>query len=117
MFNQNLFLLSADINNLFASVEKSVLENVKNYYDMGLALTEVVLKEPSVQELMASNQTFDAVLCEVFLSEALFGLSEHFKAPLVGLSTFGAASWNTDLVSEQYNTFNANINLFNNIFT
>lgn len=48
---------------------------------------------------MQSNQPFDAVIAEVFLDEALFGLAEHFKAPLIGLGTFGAISWNTDMVS------------------
>ena len=69
---------------------------------MGIELTEIVLKEPAVQELMASNHTFDAVICEVFLSEALFGFSEHFKAPLIGLGTFGAISWNTDMVGMSF---------------
>lgn len=49
-------------------------------------------------QLRQSNQTFDAVISEVFLNEAQFGLAEHFKAPLIGLGTFGAISWNTDLV-------------------
>ena len=65
---------------------------------MGLELTEIVLKEPAVQNLMATNHIFDAVICDVFISEALFGLSEHFKAPLIGLGTFGAISLNTDMV-------------------
>ncbi|XP_058974186.1 UDP-glycosyltransferase UGT5 isoform X2 [Musca domestica] len=87
-----------EINNLFSHHERSMVENVMNYYKMGISWTDLVLSEPNVQELMASNHTFDAVICEVFLSEALFGLSEHFKAPLIGLGTFGAALWNTDMV-------------------
>ncbi|XP_023293682.2 UDP-glycosyltransferase UGT5-like [Lucilia cuprina] len=83
---------------LLDSNDRSVVENVINYFDMGLDLTEIVLKDNNVQQLMASNHTFDAVICEVFLSEALFGFSEHFKAPLIGLGTFGAISWNTDMV-------------------
>lgn len=70
-----------------------------SFHNMGLQVTETVLNEPSVKKLMASNQTFDVVICEVFLSEALYGLSEHFKAPLIGLGTFGAIAWNTDMVS------------------
>lgn len=74
-----------------------------SYFDMGIELTKTVLDEPQVQKLMASNIKFDAVICEVFLSEALFGLSEHFKAPLIGLGTFGAISWNTDMVCIELN--------------
>lgn len=69
------------------------------FHQMGIEITETVLNDPGVVELMKSNQTFDAVICEVFLNEAHFGLAEHFKAPLIGLGTFGAISWNTDLVS------------------
>ncbi|XP_037817464.1 UDP-glycosyltransferase UGT5-like [Lucilia sericata] len=83
---------------LFYSNEKSVWENIMSYFDMGLNLTETALKEPNVQQLMASNHTFDAVIYDIFLSEALFGLSEHFKAPLIGLSTLGAISENNDMV-------------------
>lgn len=84
--------------NLLDTIKKSVLENVKNYHEMGINISRTFLQERSVQELMASNQTFDAVICEVFLSESIFGLSEHFNAPLIGLSPFGAHPWNTDMV-------------------
>lgn len=67
----------------------------------GLRITEALLKEPKIQQLRKSNQTFDAVISEVFLNEAHFGFAEHFKAPLIGLGTFGAISWNTDLVGSQ----------------
>ncbi|XP_065368553.1 uncharacterized protein LOC135961001 [Calliphora vicina] len=91
-------VMNEKINSLLDRNDKNVLQNAVHYFDMGIELTEIVLKEPNVQQLMASNHTFDAVICEVFLSEALFGLSEHFKAPLIGLGTFGAISWNTDMV-------------------
>lgn len=78
-----------------------MLENIISFHDIGVEVTEAVLNEPSVKALLASNQTFDAVINEVFLSEALYGISEHFKAPLIGLGTFGAISWNTDMASEQ----------------
>ncbi|XP_073825499.1 UDP-glucosyltransferase 2-like [Musca autumnalis] len=93
-----LTAMEGEINNLFTHNERSMIENVVNYYKMGVNITETVLLEPAVQKLIASNHTFDAVICEVFLSEALFGLSELFNAPLIGLGTFGAASWNTDMV-------------------
>ncbi|XP_061392908.1 uncharacterized protein LOC133328353 [Musca vetustissima] len=93
-----LTVMGDEMDNLFKHNERSMMENIVNYYEMGINITEVVLQEPSVQELLASNHTFDAVICEVFLSEALFGFSEHFNAPLIGLGTFGAASWNTDMV-------------------
>ncbi|XP_036329986.1 UDP-glycosyltransferase UGT5-like isoform X3 [Rhagoletis pomonella] len=86
------------LSNLLSAIEKSVVENVKGFHDMGIDISRAFLQEPGVQELLASNQTFDAVICEIFLSESLFGLSEHFNAPLIGLGTFGAHPWNTDMV-------------------
>lgn len=83
---------------LLETNRKALLSNIVNYHQMGLMITDTVLNEPGVQSLINSNQTFDAVICEVFLGEALYGLSEHFKAPLIGLGTFGAISWNTDMV-------------------
>lgn len=90
-----------ELNNLLDTTERSVVENLVSFHNTGVRVTEAVLNEPAVKQLMVSNQTFDAVICEVFLSEALYGLSEHFKAPLIGLGTFGAVAWNTDMVSRQ----------------
>lgn len=66
---------------------------------MGLNISRTFLEESTVKALLASNQTFDVVICEVFLSEALFGLSEHYNVPLIGVGTFGAHPWNTDMVN------------------
>ncbi|EDW66951.1 UDP-glycosyltransferase UGT5 [Drosophila virilis] len=65
---------------------------------MGLKLTRTLMEEPEVHTLLAQNRTFDAVICEVFMNEAHFGFAEHFQAPLIGLSTFGASTWTTQLV-------------------
>ncbi|XP_069965745.1 UDP-glycosyltransferase UGT5 [Bactrocera oleae] len=78
--------------------ERSVIENVRNFHEMGLNMSRTFLEEDNVKALLASNQTFDAVICEIFLSEALYGLSEHYNVPLIGLGTFGAHPWNTDMV-------------------
>lgn len=94
-----MYTNSEKTSNILDSTTKgNVLLNVFSYFQVGLDITEAVLKETSVQELLASNKTFDAVICEVMLGDALYGLSEHFQAPLIGLGTFGAIAWNTDLV-------------------
>ncbi|XP_050341903.1 UDP-glycosyltransferase UGT5-like [Bactrocera neohumeralis] len=73
-------------------------ESVLIFQAMGLNMTRTFLEESNLKALLAGNQTFDAVICEVFLAEALYGLSEHYNAPLIGLGTFGAYPWNTDMV-------------------
>ncbi|XP_075147408.1 uncharacterized protein LOC142221536 [Haematobia irritans] len=93
-----LKLMKKETENILDTTGRSLLENLVSFHKTGVEVTKLVLNEPAVQKLMASNQTFDAVINEVFLSEALYGLSEHFKAPLIGLGTFGAIAWNTDMV-------------------
>lgn len=83
---------------LLQTIEKSIIENVRDFHEMGLNISRTFLEESTVKALLASNQTFDVVICEVFLSEALFGLSEHYNVPLIGVGTFGAHPWNTDMV-------------------
>ncbi|XP_030571710.1 UDP-glucuronosyltransferase 1-8 [Drosophila novamexicana] len=90
--------MGGDIDSLLKKSEQPIIQQIVGFYDMGLRITEALLKDPLVVQLRQSNQTFDAVISEVFLNEAQFGLAEHFKAPLIGLGTFGAISWNTDLV-------------------
>uniref|UniRef100_W8C4F8 UDP-glucuronosyltransferase 2B10 n=1 Tax=Ceratitis capitata TaxID=7213 RepID=W8C4F8_CERCA len=91
-------IMESTAQHLLETIKKNVFVNVKGFHEMGLNMTRTFLQEPNVRKLLASNQTFDVVICEVFLSEALFGLSEHYNVPLIGLGTFGAHPWNTDLV-------------------
>ncbi|XP_034662986.1 UDP-glucuronosyltransferase 2A1-like [Drosophila subobscura] len=91
-------VMKGHIGNLLNKSKEPMLTRTIGFYHMGLSITDALLSDPNVVALMKSNQTYDAVVSEVFLNEALFGLAEHFKAPLIGLATFGAISWNTDLV-------------------
>ncbi|KAH8382856.1 hypothetical protein KR009_005610 [Drosophila setifemur] len=93
-----LAAMEGEISNLLESSKQPIIQQIMGFYDMGIHITDALLQEPAVVELIKSNQTFDAVITEVFLNEAHFGFAEHFKAPLIGLGTFGAISWNTDLV-------------------
>ncbi|XP_017144957.1 UDP-glucuronosyltransferase 2B15-like [Drosophila miranda] len=90
--------MKGHIGKLLEKSQEPIVTRIIDFHHMGLAITESMLRDPIVVELMQSNQTYDAVISEVFLNEAHFGLAEHFKAPLIGLGTFGAISWNTDLV-------------------
>ncbi|EDW38375.1 GL12558 [Drosophila persimilis] len=90
--------MKGHIGKLLEKSQEPIVTRIIDFHHMGLAITESMLRDPIVVELMQSNQTYDAVISEVFLNEAHFGLAEHFNAPLIGLGTFGAISWNTDLV-------------------
>ncbi|XP_062549718.1 UDP-glucosyltransferase 2-like [Armigeres subalbatus] len=57
-----------------------------------------VLKHPSVVDLLESDEKFDVVFVEAFITESLYGFAQHFDAPLIAYSTFGSCMWTNDLV-------------------
>lgn len=57
----------------------------------------MTLMHPHVRRLMDSR-SFDLVVVEIFCSEAIIGLGQHFGAPVIGVSTFGGSKWTNDLV-------------------
>ncbi|EDW96877.1 UDP-glucosyltransferase 2 [Drosophila yakuba] len=83
---------------ILENAKKPVILRYPRISLMGLDLTETLLKEPSVQELLKQNRTFDGVICETFMNDAHYGFAEHFGAPLIALSSLGATGWTSDLV-------------------
>lgn len=67
-------------------------------FDFGIMFTNATLNHPRFVEFLHSDAQYDVVIVEVFLSEALLALGHHFNAPVIGVSTFGASKWTTDLV-------------------
>ena len=65
---------------------------------MGNYYTEAVLSHPKVQELLMSDQTFDVVIVEQFVDDALKVFAYHYKAPLVLFIACGSHSWINPLV-------------------
>lgn len=61
------------------------------------SLSDVALMSPEVQKLLKSDEKFDVILVEIFMSESLIGLGEHFNAPVIAVSTFGSNKWVNDL--------------------
>ncbi|XP_017113953.1 UDP-glycosyltransferase UGT4 [Drosophila elegans] len=57
-----------------------------------------VLGDPGVQELLHnSSAQFSMVIMEAAHTDALYGFSQHFNAPLVGIAAYGSA-WNIDFL-------------------
>ncbi|XP_030373467.1 2-hydroxyacylsphingosine 1-beta-galactosyltransferase-like [Scaptodrosophila lebanonensis] len=91
-------VMGSHIAKLMENSKLPMVRRLPMIHGMGLQVTETFLKEPSVQALLQQNKSYDAVICEVFVNEAHFGLAEHFNAPLIALSSFGASAWTTALV-------------------
>ncbi|KAL5273665.1 UGT2A1.2 family protein [Megaselia abdita] len=77
---------------------KGILESLAEFYEMGINMTQVTLESANVKKLLKSNEKFDLVINEIFLNEAALGIAHVFKAPIIGVSTFGSSQWTTDLV-------------------
>uniref|UniRef100_A0A1Q3EUI5 UDP-glucuronosyltransferase n=1 Tax=Culex tarsalis TaxID=7177 RepID=A0A1Q3EUI5_CULTA len=72
------------------------------YTEIGPGLSEMILTHEKVKQFLASNQSFDAVIVECFVSDVLYGFAQHFKAPLIVFSPFGASLWANELVGTPY---------------
>ncbi|SPP83487.1 UDP-glucuronosyltransferase 1-9 [Drosophila guanche] len=90
--------MKGDLAALWQSIQKPLTQKLIDHYDMGFRLTRALFVDPNFQELLQSNRTFDAVICETFYNDAHYGLAEHFNAPLIGLSTGGGLTFITDMV-------------------
>ncbi|XP_023302656.2 UDP-glycosyltransferase UGT4-like [Lucilia cuprina] len=72
-------------------LDKSFFENLQSLFIKGVFVTSDIINNPSVKEIMQHEQ-FDLIIFETFMTEALYGLGEHFNAPMVGMSSFGTTS-------------------------
>ncbi|XP_017145347.1 UDP-glucuronosyltransferase 2B31 [Drosophila miranda] len=90
--------MRGDLAALWQSIQKPLTQKLIDHYHMGFRLTRALFVDPNFQDLLKSNRTFDAVICETFYNDAHYGLAEHFQAPLIGLSTGGGLTFITDMV-------------------
>ncbi|XP_023036443.1 UDP-glycosyltransferase UGT5 [Drosophila willistoni] len=91
-------VMQGDIAALWQSIQKPLTEKLMDHYQMGFRITRGLFEDPNFQKLLVSNSTFDGVICESFYNDAHYGLAEHFKAPLIALSTGGALTFISDMV-------------------
>ncbi|XP_058832777.1 UDP-glycosyltransferase UGT5-like isoform X2 [Topomyia yanbarensis] len=84
--------------NMLSFAEKGIFESIKETYRYGHTVTNETLKQPAVVKLLTSNEKFDLIVMEAFMNDAMLGFAHHFNAPCIGMSTFGASKWTTDLV-------------------
>ncbi|XP_018785252.1 PREDICTED: UDP-glucuronosyltransferase-like [Bactrocera latifrons] len=72
------------------------LSQLRMLFDYAIMGSLPVLKNEEFQQLLRSDEHFDLIIIEVFCQDSLYALGEHFKAPMIGVSTFGA-----DIVIDQ----------------
>lgn len=82
---------------MFETRDWSSFELINSLSGLGRMISNLTLINKNVQNLLKSDQKFDAVVVEIFWVEALYGFGTHFNAPLIGLSTFSTSIWTNDL--------------------
>lgn len=78
--------------------EYSPVEEISNLYNFGILVTNHTLTEKNVVNLINSDATYDVVILDIFLNEALLGFGRHFNAPVIGVSAFGSSAWTNNLI-------------------
>ncbi|XP_073843703.1 UDP-glycosyltransferase family 316 member A1 [Musca autumnalis] len=82
--------LSFDIEEMYS---KSVMEHFTRLMYATTSNTDALLQSPKVRELLHSQQQFDLLVVDLFLSDALMGLSFYYQIPTVVLSPSGSNTW------------------------
>ncbi|XP_044729433.1 UDP-glycosyltransferase UGT5-like [Chrysoperla carnea] len=62
-------------------------------YEATYPLAEHTFKDAAFQKLLQSKETYDIVIMEAFMNEAVYPIAEHLKAKLVLFSTTGPSEW------------------------
>lgn len=75
------------------NVEMNLISKFKVLYSNTLLMTNFTLKHPEMKKLLSSNEKFDLIILDLFLTDALLGLSTVFNCPIVALSANGPHSW------------------------
>lgn len=80
------------------NIQMSLISKFKFLYRNTLHMTNITLQHPEMKKLLKSNEKFDLLILELFLTDALLGLSTVFDCPVVALSSNGPHTWVTDVL-------------------
>lgn len=84
--------------NLLDMHDTPIHKIIQDLYGMGITISNFTLNHPVTKKFLETDQEFDVIILEIFLTEPLLGFAQKFNAPIIGFSTFGASKWTTDLV-------------------
>lgn len=91
--------ISARMAGVLGRSDQNIYDKISVLHEMGLFITNFTLYHPRITEFLARpDQQFDLVICEYFLNEAMLGFGQHFGAPVIAFSTFGASPMTIDMV-------------------
>lgn len=53
--------------------QKGPIDTIKGVYDFGHRITNSTLTDPAVVAFIDSNETFDLIILEIFMTDAMLG--------------------------------------------
>ncbi len=81
------FVYNLDVLNELKDANLEGQDMLKTLFNVMRKLFEAELKSPSVRQLVASNEYFDAVLVDWSASSSIMNIfAHHFNAPLIGIT-------------------------------
>lgn len=101
-------------------MQMNMISKFKFLYKNTLVMTNFTLQHPEMKKLLNSSQKFDLIILDLFLTDALLGLSTVYDCPVVALSANGPHTWVNDVlgsprpasyVPHMYTDFNTQMNL------
>lgn len=93
-------ILEGRVDALFTkeNMQMNLISKFKYLYKNTLTMTNFTLQHPEMKKLLKSEEKFDLIILDLFLTDALLGLSTVFDCPVVALSANGPHTWVNDLL-------------------
>uniref|UniRef100_A0A7G3B3G6 Putative udp-glucuronosyl and udp-glucosyl transferase n=1 Tax=Lutzomyia longipalpis TaxID=7200 RepID=A0A7G3B3G6_LUTLO len=81
----------------------SVLETITQSIFGSAELVNFTLSHKEVQKLLRSDASYDLLIVDSFMMDALLGFANHYKVPSVVVCTTASNKWTDELVGNPYN--------------
>jgi glucuronosyltransferase len=75
------------------NIQMNLISKFKFLYENTLLMTNFTLQHPEMKKLLNSNEKYDLIILDLFLTDALLGLSTVFNCPIVVISANGPHTW------------------------
>lgn len=79
--------------------EMTILMQLIYCYYLGNMVIEGTFKDNQIQNLLNSSKTFDLIIMDQFYDEALLGIANHFKAPVILSSSLESPTWTHHMIA------------------
>lgn len=86
----------------FEVIDANPLTMMKESFEDCAVMTESIIVDKEMQKLLNSKtEKFDLVFIDTLLTDALLGFGAHFKAKVIGISTFGQIHYLNQMIHSQ----------------